>query len=122
MKEYLKWFDSQMIRPTLLLMDNFTAHEIAVDHVIGEDASEQLRYTRVMWLPPNATSLHQPLDQGIIQNWKSYVKRSFVAHIVNTFDTGEDPKKATNVLLVIRWGILAWEDGVRPRTIQNYWA
>jgi hypothetical protein len=31
-----------------------------------------------MWLPPNVTSIYQPLDQGIIQNWKSYVKKQFV--------------------------------------------
>jgi hypothetical protein len=75
MKEYLYWLDREMRTKgnrALLLMDNFSAHELAMEQ-IGEEAN--LTNTKVMWLPQNATSIHQPLDQGIIQNWKSYVKK-----------------------------------------------
>jgi hypothetical protein len=68
MKEYLLWFDQQMRikgRKALLLMDNFSAHELAVEQI---EEGVNLTNTKVMWLPPNATSIYQPLDQGIIQN------------------------------------------------------
>ena len=65
MKEYLRWFGQQMELPTLLLMDNFGAHEKAVE-MLKDGTEPLLRWTRIAWLPPNATSLHQTLDQGII--------------------------------------------------------
>jgi hypothetical protein len=64
MEEYLLWFDQEMRKQgknALLLMDDFSAHEVAVEQLNGS-----LTNTKVMWLPPNATAIHQPLDQGII--------------------------------------------------------
>ena len=78
--------------------------------------------TKVMWLPSNTTSVHQPLDQGIIQNWKSNVKKQFIMFMAQTFDLGRDLSKEMNVLRAIRWGISAWENDVTPATIQNCWA
>ena len=80
-----------------------------------------LQNIRIAWLPANATSLHQPLDQGIIQNWKVYVRKQLVKFMVNSFDAGKDPTASINVLRVIRWGISAWENDVKPSTIQNCW-
>jgi len=122
MKEYLKWFDRRMRikgKKALLLMDNFSAHKLAVE--IMEEAKD-LTNTKIKWLPPNATSIYQPLDQGIIQNWKTYVKRQFVIFMARTFDEGKDLSKEMSVLRAIRWGISAWEIDVTPRTIQNCWA
>ena len=56
MTKYLTWFDQEMKKQgkhTLLLMDNFSAHEVAV-----EQLTESLTNTKVMWLPPNATAIH----------------------------------------------------------------
>jgi hypothetical protein len=107
MKEYLRWFDNLMIRKgkkALLLMDNFSAHELAVELI--EDGNE-LKMTKVMWLPPNATSVYQPLDQGIIQNWKTYVKKQFVVFMAKTFDEGKNLSEEMHVLRAVRWGISA---------------
>jgi hypothetical protein len=106
MKEYLRWFDTQMKiqnKHAFLLMDNFSAHEFAVEQIT--EMTTSLINTKVMWLPPNATSIHQPLDQGIIQNWKSHVKKQFVMFIAQTFDQGKNLSKKMYVLRAIRWGI-----------------
>jgi hypothetical protein len=68
-KEYLKWFDGQMQiqnKQALLLIDNFSAHELTVEQIEG--MNPPLTNTKVKWLPLNAMSIHQPLDQGVIQN------------------------------------------------------
>lgn len=120
MAEYLAWFDQEMKKQgkhTLLLMDNFSAHEVAV-----EQLTESLTNTKVKWLPPNATAIHQPLDQGIIQNWKALWQQLWVMFMAKTFDSGKDLSKEMHVLRAIRWGIEAWENGVTPATIQNCWA
>ena len=123
MKEYLRWFDAQIRscgKQALLLMDNFLAHELAVEQI--EEMNLPLTNTKVMWLPLNATLIHQPLDQGIIQNWKSYVKKQFVMFMAQTFDQGKDLLIEMHVLRAIRWGISAWENDVTPATIQSCWA
>jgi hypothetical protein len=62
-----------------------------------------------MFLPPNATSEYQPLDQGIINNWKTHVKKQFVLFMAKTFDKGKNLSEEMHVLRAIRWGVQAWE-------------
>ncbi|KAF7890044.1 uncharacterized protein EAF02_002459 [Botrytis sinoallii] len=118
--EYLIWFDGimrQMHKKALLIMDNFFAHELAVTTLIE---AGKLRNTKIIWLPPNSTSKHQPLDQGIIQNWKLHLRRRSIRFMVQCFDKDLHYSKELDILLVIRWGILAWED-VKTSTISNCW-
>ena len=68
MAEWLRWFDKRAQKPVLLLMDNFSAHEAAVELL----KEQPLKWTRIEWFPANTTSVFQPLDQGIIQNCKAY--------------------------------------------------
>ena len=121
MLEFLKDFDSLMAtrgRKVLLLIDNFSAHELAIE--IMEEA-RALRFTKVIWLPANSTSLYQPLDQGIIQCWKTHTRAQFVTFMVKNFDDGKDFRARMNVLRAIRWGISCWENDVSKATIQNCW-
>jgi xanthine dehydrogenase molybdopterin-binding subunit B len=80
-------------------MDNFSAYELAVEMMNIEGT---LTNTKVKYLSPNATSIHQPLNQGIIQNWKSYIKNQFVIFIAKTFGKGKDLSKEMHVLCTIR--------------------
>jgi hypothetical protein len=120
MLEWLRWFDKRAGRPVLLLMDNFSAHELAVK-VIRDCREGPLKWTKIEWFPANTTSLFQPLDQGIIQNWKCYVRRELLAFLKVEFDAGRDFIKTHHVLNAIRWGIKAWE-AVEPTTIAKCWA
>lgn len=72
--EWLRAFDIQMSgRNVLLLLDNFSAHQSAVDQINSE-----LKHITIIWLPPNSTTKYQPLDQGTIRAWKAIWKRSWV--------------------------------------------
>lgn len=65
--EFLRDFDNRIAtrgRKVLLLIDNFSAHGLAMETM---EEAKTLRFTKVIWLPANSTSLYQPLDQGIIQ-------------------------------------------------------
>jgi DDE superfamily endonuclease len=63
----------------------------------------------------------QPLDQGITQNWKCYVKKQLLQFLVTEFDSGRDYSKTHHVLQAIKWGIEAWHL-VETSTIINCWA
>ena len=99
MEEWLKAF-YQSIEPTrsvLLLMDNFKAH------INGVELQPPPANIRIQWLPPNATSLYQPLDQGIIQNFKHHYKKQWLHFMLAHYEKRSDPLAAINLYLSIRW-------------------
>jgi len=56
----------------LLLLDNATSHKS------DDEISEQFPFLRIEFLPPNTTSLIQPMDQGVIANFKRiYLSKSW---------------------------------------------
>jgi hypothetical protein len=117
-EEWIRWFDNQMTgRKVILLMDNFSAHEAAITNI--NSSTFPLQNTLVIWLPANSTSRFQPLDQGIIQAWKSHWKRQWARYLVHEFDEGCDPISTMNVLKAIRWGIQAWKIDLKTSSIEN---
>ena len=77
-------------RKILLFMDNADCHP---DNLLGI-----LSNIKICFLPPNTTSALQPLDLGIIKNFKLHYHRS------------------VNLLVAIRWIALTWSE-VTPDTI-----
>lgn len=58
----------------LLLLDNCRAHPPSSELTKGNIFT--------LFLPPNVTSLIQPMDQGIIQNFKANYKSNFLRQLV----------------------------------------
>ena len=112
-QEYLRWFDAQMNQKVLLLMDNFSAHETAVNL-----SKAELKWTTVIFLQPNTTSMIQPLDQGIIRSFKAHYRRHWVTYMLQELESQSEPTKTVNILKAIRFVIRAWHD-VSPTTIKN---
>lgn len=68
----LLWFDGQMAkRQVLLFIDDFSTHHAGLNW-FHEEYLQGLSNTKIVFLPLNATSVCQPLDQGIIKTWKVY--------------------------------------------------
>lgn len=65
----------------LLLLDNAPGHPIYVD-----DFSENIK---IIFMPPNTTSILQPMDQGVISNFKCYYLRRTFSQLIAATD-GED--------------------------------
>lgn len=117
-ERWLRWFDQQVAgKRVLLLMDNFSAH-LAVTEAITRGDSAPLRHVNIEYLPPNTTSLYQPLDQGIIANFKVYYRKRWVEYMIEEYEADRDPLKTINVLKAVRWSMAAWEQ-VTSTTIAN---
>ena len=105
-------------RKVLLLLDNFSGHELGVQLVGG---SEGLDNVQIEWLHANTTSHWQPLDQGIIAGFKLQYRAQWVAYMLRQYEANKDPNKTVNLLKAIQWTRLAWDQGVSEATIQKCW-
>jgi hypothetical protein len=118
MKEYLCWLNEKMRhRKILLLLDNFSGHELGVQLVGG---LEGLPNVRIAWLPPNTTSYWQPLDQGIIASFKLGYRKQWINFMLRQLEADKNPNKTVNILKAIQWSRLAWE-ALEAHKIQKCW-
>lgn len=95
-------------RKILLILDNCSAHLV----------DTRLSNIRVEFLPPNCTSILQPLDLGIIKNVKVHYRKRLVQRIlINLRMNKPDPinvRQAAEMLTGAWWT-------VKPATIVNCW-
>lgn len=75
-EKYLK--DKKLDFQVLLIIDNATCHPQTLYHP----------NVRIVFLPPNTTSLIQPMDQGIIATFKAIFLRITFEYILNAIDDG----------------------------------
>ena len=68
-----------------LLMDNCGSH--------GNDLVDSKEQVRIFALPPNCTSLHQPMDMGIIAAWKARYRHTILRDMIVTLETREHRKQ-----------------------------
>ena len=47
MIQYFRWFNRQMVRSTLLLMNDFAAHKLAIIKLLQND-DDSLHHTKIM--------------------------------------------------------------------------
>lgn len=110
MSQWLTDFNKKMElqnRKVLLFLDNAASHP--------RDMS--LKNVKVIFLPSNATSICQPLDQGIIQNFKIHYRKFQVKNILVSMEAGS-PNKNINVLEAIHFIKESWAK-VQPETVKN---
>lgn len=98
MTEWLMWFDENMKkqkRKIILFLDNATSHP-----------DLKLQNINLVFLPPNTTSHCQPLDQGIIQNFKVIYRQMILRRILSQIDVVKDADelaKSITVLDALMW-------------------
>jgi hypothetical protein len=97
-------------RKILLLLDNAGSHSI---HGL------ELRNIVIKFLPPNTTSKLQPLEAGIIANFKSKYRTHFIRFLINEIDRN-GTKGKLDILGAIRFVVKSWNE-VSATTIRNCW-
>ena len=77
--------------------------------------------SELLFFTPNTTSKLQPLDLGIIQNFKVHYRTLFLRFVLSKIDaceTTSEVTKSVSILRSIRWVSQAWE-AVNPETIRR---
>ena len=76
---------------------------------------------KIIFLSKNSTSRLQPLDAGIIQNFKVKYRKRLVKYVlarINEYSSATQIIKDVNILMAIRWAQEAWKE-VTGTTIKN---
>ena len=84
-----------------------------------EDSFSQMK---IIFLPKNTTPLLQPLDAGIIQNFKVKYRKRLLKHVlgrINEHFSATQIMNNVNILMAIQWTSEAWK-GVTGMAIRNY--
>ena len=93
-------------RKILLLVDNCAAHPIVPN----------LKFIRLVFLPPNTTAVLQPMDQGVIRSLKANYRKLLVFRIID--DSEQNIETIITVFDAILMVAKAW-DCVSSVTIAN---
>lgn len=96
-------------RNVAVVIDNCPSHP----HITG------LKAIKLVFLPPNTTSRTQPMDQGIIANFKHHYKNILIQQLITAIDKQE--QLAVSVLQAMHVMRQAWSR-VTPSTISNCFA
>lgn len=88
-------------RKITLLIDNCSAHGF-------EEKMPVFSNIRIEFLPPNAISMVQPLDAGIIAWVKRRYKRRLLFCIFENIEAGQKSIYNVDVLTAIRWTYEEW--------------
>ena len=89
-------------RNILLFLDNFSAHLI----------DNQFSNVKLIFFPSSTTSVLQPLDQGIITNFKHFYRNNLISFMINKLEESEDDEdkeyEKINLLQAINFMKSAW--------------
>ncbi|XP_065280702.1 tigger transposable element-derived protein 6-like [Dermacentor albipictus] len=64
----------------LMLLDNCSAHHV----------NAHLKAVEVLFLPPNTTTKLQPMDKGVIANFKVHYRRRVIEHLLIDVHTADN--------------------------------
>ena len=113
------WMTSQLMTQWLTTLDKKLKSEkrnilLFLDNAPSHPANVELSNVKVQFLPPNTTSVIQPMDQGIIQAMKlKYRKRqleSILDKMNNSCKDSSQLLKDITILEAIYWVAKSWQE------------
>lgn len=110
MTEFLEKFNRKMKkdnRKVVLFLDNAAPHP-----------DLKLTNVKLVFFPPNTTSVCQPLDLGIIKNFKEMYKKQLLRHLISKIDKNESTEKCVTVLDAVVWTVSA-VNSIKPTTVRK---
>jgi hypothetical protein len=118
--EYLFELNSEMQkakRNIILIIDGAACHGSKWDF---EENNSGLTNVKITFLPPNCTSVMQPLDQGIIRSTKAHYRKRLVRTFIHAFDR-KLPSPVITIYDAIHFLGSSWSQSVTAETIRNCW-
>ncbi|GFU34249.1 tigger transposable element-derived protein 4 [Nephila pilipes] len=106
-----KYKHSEIMR--IVLLDNSPPHP--------KEINPKLKNVTVFYFPPNTTSKLQPMDQGMIKNFKVHYRKRILRKLITTLENNQSVPNI-NLRESISEFSKAWKCDVTDRTIHNSFA
>ena len=90
---------------------------LIVDNCPARPIIENLSHAKLVFLPPNTTSVSQPMDQGVIRCLKAHYRKQLVKLILRSLDSNK-PLPKVSLLTPLQLLLSAWNQ-LRQTTIVN---
>ena len=100
-----------MLRGSVILVDNFKSHTNKASYVTVEGGISCTLFP----LPPNTTSVCQPLDVGIMGSFKSKLQRLWLHKEAKANMTAKEKRRAT-----IDRAIKAWDEITADAVVRSF--
>ena len=122
------WMDSELMEEILRTLNRKCAAEdrkilLFIDNAPSHPESfiDCFSHVKIVFLPKNTTSKLQPLDAGIIKNFKVFYRKQLLQHVLARIKPGSkasDVISSVDLLKYIGWVIGAWRK-VKKEIIAN---
>ena len=119
------WMNTEVMTDILIVLNKRLVKQgrnilLSIDNVSSHDPALKDRFSniKIIFLPKNTTSRLQPLDAGIIKNFKVHYQRLLLKHTLAQIEGTDFTVKTINVLPAITWIKKAWDE-VKPQMIIN---
>jgi hypothetical protein len=108
-----------------VILDNASSHVVSSTKVGTSRGflALQLSNVTLVFLPPNATIVVQPLDQGVIASFKIQYKKKLLRWVLSQYDdaTLKDLRKVVpNIRQAIMWSYEVWSE-LDAQMVRNCW-
>lgn len=94
-KELILDFDNEITEPAILILDYFSGHRI--------DCANMLKNLTLLYLPPNTTAKTQPLDAGIIFDFKMKFRKKMLHYVFKNSKNENFRMNMINLKFVAPW-------------------
>lgn len=116
------WMDSQLFEEWIReLDDQFEIEKRKVALIVDNSAAHPeingLKSIDVFFLPPNSTTILQPMHQGVVRSLKAKYRTKVVQKLTDAVDS-KQPLPQISMLCALKMLVLAWAE-VSSNTIQN---
>lgn len=112
MSEWLLFFYARIgTRRVLLLLDNYHAHQAAVE------STPPPPNIHIQFFPAYSTTVNHPLSLGITQHLKHHYRKRYLAYIAAGFDTGQSPIRTMSLYHMFCWITRNWRSDLTNGTI-----
>uniref|UniRef100_A0A8C9SH57 HTH CENPB-type domain-containing protein n=1 Tax=Scleropages formosus TaxID=113540 RepID=A0A8C9SH57_SCLFO len=112
-EQYCK--ENSLPNKALLIIDDAPGHTADVRYADNVE---------VLLLPPNTTSLLQPMDQGVKATFKAYYLQLLMKHLVNEAEKDSSLKdvwRQFDIKMALCFMAEAWQ-GIKPETMNAAWS
>lgn len=116
------WITCEIFEKLLINLDEHFSRQkreilLFIDHCTAHNRIPRLESMKVVFFPKNISNKLQPLEQGVIQDFKRLYRKQVLLHVIEQTRKHQEIKPI-NLIEAVRMIRLSWSQ-VQPQTIKN---